>query len=99
MGSSGQLLIPWAMGTGTAAGDKGNPGLQAGCATSLGILLKQAVPGQAGEQECGEVLPRKCRQQGVTSWKQSRTQSNHSTEQETGGIWILNFHIHQAPVK
>lgn len=64
MGSSGQLLIPWAMGTGTAAGDKGNPVLQAGPATSLGILLEQAVPGQAGER--GHV-PRKCSQQGVTS--------------------------------
>lgn len=37
------------MGTGTAAGDKGNPPLQAGPATSLGILLKQAVTGHAGK--------------------------------------------------
>lgn len=37
------------MGTGTAAGDKGNPLLQADRATSLGTLLDQAGTGHAGE--------------------------------------------------
>lgn len=52
-----------------------------------------------GDMCLGNAVNRESPVLSCTSWTRSRTQSDHSTEQQTGGVWILNFHIHQTPVK
>lgn len=59
VGSSGQPHISWVMGTGRAAGNKGNPLLQTAPCTNLGILLiKQLAQDVQEKSGRGMVLPK-----------------------------------------